>query len=101
MAKIKIRENIFGKTLNREVIWKDLKHIDFQDDDIIDIEYIEPTSEDNGYFYVEVFRMIEETDAEYQERLKTMAETKKMLEKNRYERYLELKKEFENYEKEI
>ena len=45
--------------------------------------------------------MIEETDAEYQERLKTMAETKKMLEKNRYERYLELKKEFENYEKEI
>ena len=96
MEKIKIRKKIFAKNCNNYITWKDLKHIEFQDDDIIDIEYVESSDGTDGYLYVEVFQMIVETDEEFQKRIESTESAQKLLKKNRYERYLELKKEFEN-----
>ena len=99
MKKLKIKTTIFTKNVNHPITWKDLKHIQFQDDDIINVEYIEPECTNNcehdGYFDVEISRMVEETDDQYNKRMIEITESKELLKKNRYERYLELKKEFE------
>jgi hypothetical protein len=71
--------------------WKDLKHSEYQDDDLIHIGY----DDDDGWF-ISVERERLETDEEYNER---MEYNKRLLEdskKRRYENYLKLKKEFEN-----
>jgi len=99
MKKLKIEKTIFTKHLDNYITWKDLKHLQFQDDDIINIEYIEPMCttdyEHDGYFYLEVNRMIEETDEQYNKRMIETQKSKDLLKKNRYERFLELKNEFE------
>jgi hypothetical protein len=73
--------------------WKDLKHSEYQDDDLIHIGYDD--NYDGGWF-VSIERERLETDEEYNER---MEYNKRLLEdskKRRYENYLKLKKEFEN-----
>ena len=96
--KQKIKTKIFNKSSYNPITWKDLKHIQFQDDDRIEVEYVEPISitdnEHDGYFYVEISRMIEENDDKYEQLLIEMKKAKEMLRQNRLERYLELKKEF-------
>jgi len=97
--KKKIKKIIFSKTSDNNITWKELKHIQFQDDDIIICEYIEPECttkyEHDGYFDVEISRMIEETDEQYNQRMIEKVKTDERLKQNRLERYLELKKEFD------
>lgn len=80
--------------------WSDIKHIKFEDNDEISIgweeEYYSENESHDGYYYVRVTRMVEETDEEYQKRLDESKVAKEGQRLVRYQRYLELKKEFEN-----
>lgn len=98
--KKKIKEEIINLSFDKQPSWKDIKHIEFQDDDLIHIGHDEGYYSENNswdpYFYVIVERFREETDEEYQERIKVNENTREMLKKNRYQQYLKLKEEFEN-----
>lgn len=100
MTKIKKWKTIFHKQMDDFPTWKDIKHIDFEDDDRLRISYEEPYYSENnshdGYFYIEVEREFEETDEEYEKRMKRVAEDRESLRKQRYKNYLRLKEEFEN-----
>jgi hypothetical protein len=72
--------------------WKDIKHIEFQDDDIIQMSW----DEDDNCYCVFVSRWIEETDEEYQERLQHMKDWEDSAKERRRQNYLRLKAEFEN-----
>jgi hypothetical protein len=71
--------------------WKDLKHSEYQDDDLIHIGY----DDDVGWF-ISVERERLETDEEYNERMEYHKRLNEDSKKQRYERYLKLKEEFEN-----
>ena len=98
--KKKIKEEIINLSFDKQPSWNDIKHIEFQDDDLIHIGHDEGYYSENNswdpYFYVIVERFREETDEEYQERIKVNENTREMLKKNRYQQYLKLKEEFEN-----
>jgi hypothetical protein len=85
--------------------WKDIKdlleeiEISLEDDDIIDISfqegfYTENNSCDDCYVFT-LTRNCLETDEEYHLRLKDEERLKEESRKLRYNKYLELKKEFE------
>jgi len=95
-----ISEEIFRLHVNdRNITWKDIKHIEFQDDDVIDAGcddgfYSENESWDPfNYFVVLRYRL--ETDKEYYERLKEEENDKEELKLRRYQNYIKLKQEFE------
>jgi hypothetical protein len=73
--------------------WKDLKHSEYQDDDLIHIGYDD--NYDGGWF-ISVERERLETDDEYNQRMKCHERFLEDSKKQRYERYLKLKEEFEN-----
>lgn len=100
--KQKIKKEIFNKTFNGEnydVRFSDLPK-DIQDDDIINIGRVDDYHSENwsydGYTELSVIREVEETDEEYEKRIKENNQLKEELKKRRYESYLQLKKEFEN-----
>lgn len=99
MTKIKKWETIFHRYMDIYPTWKDIKHIEFQDDDRLHISYEEPYHSENesydGHFVIEVEREREETDEEYEKRMETKRWTDELHKKQRYESYLRLKKEFE------
>jgi len=86
--------------------WREIKKefekakFELQDDDVLFISY------DDGHYgedfcsdpcyYVEVTRIREETDEELEARIKEIESSRKKSKEKRYERYLELKKEFES-----
>ena len=81
-----IKKRIFSAKLDDDdaILWKDLKDIPFQDNDIFEITWVDDfTHREYGYHSFEVVRYEDETHQEVIERLA------------RYENYLELKKEFE------
>ena len=89
MKKQKVKKAIFRKEFyNSYVTWKDLKHINFQDDDTLLVEWIQEQGsgeyEQGGYFYVHIERMVEETDEECEKR---RAEFEKDQTKRRQDRY--------------
>jgi len=99
--KIKRFETVFHKTYGqKQPTWKELKDFELQDDDLVTISYEEPYYSENnsydGHWFIDVQRQREETDEEYQERIKANEVSKEMLRKNRYQQYLKLKEEFEN-----
>jgi hypothetical protein len=100
MEKIKVKKQIFFEQKNEHFTWKDIKDIQFEDDDEILIQYVEPYYSENnswdGHFSAEVIRMVEETDEQYQKRMKKSEEGKVHMRKMRYESYLKLKQEFED-----
>jgi hypothetical protein len=101
MTKIKKFETVFHETYeDAQPTWKELKDFELQDDDLVTISYEEPYYSENnsyaGHWFIDVQRIREETDEEYQERIKANEVSKEMLRKNRYQQYLKLKKEFEN-----
>lgn len=102
MEKKKIKKEIFWEQSNNCFKWKDIKHIQFEDEDEIVSTYVEPYYSENnshdGYFILEVSRMVEETDEEYQKRIEHIREQSKALKERRYETYLKLKEEFDNEE---
>lgn len=69
------------------ILWKDIKDMPFQDNDIFEIQWVEDFKyhEYGGYHSFEVVRYENET---YEEEIERLA---------RYETYIELKKEFEGY----
>jgi hypothetical protein len=73
--------------------WKDLKHSEYQDDDLIHIGYDD--NYDGGWF-VSIERERLETDEEYNERMERHERFLEDSKKRRYENYLKLKEEFEN-----
>jgi hypothetical protein len=78
----------------------DIKHIEFEDEDVIRLDYIEPYYSDNdsydGHFSGMVIRKVEETDEQYNNRQERIAQDEKWAKERRYQSYLKLKKEFEN-----
>lgn len=100
MTKIKKWQTIFYKGMDEYPTWKDIKNIQFEDDDRIQISYEESYHSENisndGGWYIEVEREIEETDEEYEKRMENKRWGDEILKKQRYENYLRLKKEFEN-----
>jgi hypothetical protein len=90
MEKKIVNREIFRIVKDSAFTWKDIKHIEFQDDDEIGIE-----EDDDGSFYACVFRKELETDQEFESRMERNENTREMLKKHRYQQYLKLKEEFE------
>lgn len=98
-------EKIFKETLvfelksEKDILWKNIKHFSFEDNDIIVAHYEEPYySEDNsyeGYNHIKIYRNILETDKEFKERVGEHNLTIENRKRDRYEQYLKLKKEFD------
>ena len=96
----KIKKDVILELQEQHPIkWKNIKHIQFEDEDEFQIQWNEPYySEDNscnGYYSAVIFRNILETDLEFQKRLEKEERDLKIMKENRYKSYLKLKKEFE------
>lgn len=97
-----LKKEIFSESFKGEhynVRFDDLPK-DIQDNDIIEIrresDYHSENYSYDAYTELVVIREVEETDEQYQKRMKEDNEFKEELKKRRYEQYLKLKKEFEN-----
>lgn len=97
--KIKKEKQIFWDQKNEPFTWKDIKDIQFEDDDMINISWVEPYySEDNsydGHYHAEVVRLVEETDEQFQKRMADIEREEKWAKERRLQSYLKLKAEFE------
>jgi hypothetical protein len=96
MTKIKKWKSIFYHNMDEYPTWKNIKDLQFEDDDRIRISYEDPYESSYGGWNIEVEREMEETDEEHERRMETKRWTGEILKKQRYENYLRLKKEFEN-----
>ena len=96
--KTLIKQDVFWEQLQTRPTWKNIKHLDLQDDDEIIISYEEYMDGDGDYYYISIERWVEETDEEFEKRLKFHEEKKEVMKKMRYESYIKLKAEFENNE---
>jgi hypothetical protein len=95
--KTLINKEVFWKHQDNQPTWKDIKHIEFQDDDKIAIAYDEGDEDSsNEGWYISVERWVEETDEQFEKRLQNIEKDKERSKKMRYESYLKLKAEFEN-----
>ena len=92
MEKKIISKEIFWMCSENQIRWKDIKHIDFQDDDIIQCCH----NEDDDLFYASVSRYELETDEQFEERKRTYEKMREISKENRYQQYLKLKEEFDN-----
>lgn len=90
--KTLFRRQVFWDTKDNQPTWKDIKHIEFQDDDEIKIAH--EFDEQNDYWVISVERWVEETDEELAKRLRKIDSYKKELKEKRYQNYLKLKEEF-------
>jgi len=99
-TKIKIATDIFHIQSDNPIEWKDIKHIEFQDSDHLTIGRDEGYYSENNswdpHYYAIVTRMIEETDEEFNLRIKDNERDAKWAKNRRYDSYLKLKEEFEN-----
>jgi hypothetical protein len=100
--KQKIKKEIFNKTFEGQhynVRFSDLPK-DIQENHIIEIRREESYHSESwsydAYTELVVIEEVEETDEQYEERLKRNLDLKKELKNRRHETYLKLKKEFEN-----
>ena len=77
---------------------KDIKDIPFEDDDMINISWVEGHYSENnswdGHFQAEVIRMVEETDEQFAERIANNERDDKWAKEARLKSYLKLKAEF-------
>lgn len=101
MEKIFKTREVFNKhNGNNPIIWRDIKDFKFEEDDVINAGYDPPEYSENyghdGYYYFSVKRQVLETDTEFEIRKKCSEREVERQKKNRYERYLKLKEEFEN-----
>ncbi len=101
--KIYKDKDVFYLDKDEKIRWKDIKHFQFEDDDIIQIAYDEGhVSENNSWdshFFAVVTRPTLETDEEYTRRMEDIRQESERMKKMRYQSYLKLKAEFENEEK--
>ena len=72
MEKKIIFKKIFEDHQQGPIKWENIKHIDFEDSDIITAEYVDAYYSENnsydGYYTVSVGRNMMETDEEFAER---------------------------------
>lgn len=95
--KTLINKEVFWEHQDNRPTWKDIKHIEFQDDDEIIIAYEDDTDDPaNEGWYISVKRWVEETDEQFAKRLQNIEKDKERSKNMRYESYLKLKAEFEN-----
>ena len=68
--KTLIKKEVFWKHQDNQPTWKDIKHIEFQDDDKILVACEEKTNDSNsdGWF-ISVVRWVEETHEQFQKRI--------------------------------
>jgi hypothetical protein len=101
MEKIYKTKTVLDKhSQKQEFTYKDIKDFLFEDDDTIYAGYREAEeysdSAHDGFYYFTVQREVLETDDEFEIRKQNSAKEKERLRKDRYERYLKLKAEFED-----
>jgi hypothetical protein len=112
MERKKIEKTIAFIQQDNMIKWKDIKHLEFEDEDIIHSGYDEGhVSENNSWdahYYFEQKRFIDETDEEMERRIRRQQRDAEDMKRRRYENYLKLHKEFgdeaakiENLKKEI
>lgn len=95
--KIKVEKQIYWGRNNRQMTWKDIKHLQLEDDDVIHSGWVDDENfEYNGYWHTEITRMVEETDDQFEKRIARNKRAAEEMKQRRYESYLRLKKEFEN-----
>jgi acetyl-CoA carboxylase alpha subunit len=93
----KVEKQVYWHEKNSEMTWKDIKHLELEDDDVIHSAWVDDeTAEYNGYWHGSIARMVEETDEQYEKRVKRLEEDRERLRQMRYQNYLRLKKEFED-----
>lgn len=90
-----IKKEIFSYERWSEIKWKDIKHIQFEDEDIIEFDVCEQYPGEYG-FTVNIVRLVEETDEELIIRLQQESDAELKAKEKRYETYLKYKDEFEN-----
>jgi len=91
MEKQLVTKDIFWLRKETEIRWKDIKHIEFQDDDIIRCY-----DDEDDSFYANVLRKELETDEQFEVRKKQIEVMKELSKERRYQQYLKLKEEFNN-----
>lgn len=96
MTKIYKWKEIFFHQMDEYPTWKNVKHIQFEDDDRIRISYEEPYQDRDGGWVISVEREMEETDEEYERRMERRKSDEEWQKKRNYETYLKLKKQFDN-----
>lgn len=95
--KTLIKKEVLCEQYDNQPTWKDIKHIEFQDDDKIMVSYQDYDESGGGdVWYISIERWVEETEKEFEERLGLLEYDKKRKKKMRYENYLKLKTEFES-----
>jgi len=100
MKKEKFERDVFHKTRDHKpYTWKDIKDFQFQDDDRIEIGHNQGFYTENNsmdpHFFVTIWRMVEETDQEFSERMEDISRKKKWAEEQQYKTFLKLKEKFE------
>jgi hypothetical protein len=99
MERKLIKKDIIHRHKDKPIRWKDIKDIQFEDEDEIKVAYDEGFYSENNswdpYHYVIVTREILETDEEMVKRVAKESKQKEEMRNRRYEQYLKLKKEFE------
>jgi hypothetical protein len=97
--KIKKEKEIYSIKRQTKIKWSDIKHLKMEDDDILHIGFDEGYYSENEswepYYFANVTRMVEETDAERDERVRMAQFHTEEMKKRRYDNYLKLKMEFE------
>lgn len=94
--KIMLETQVYWHKQNSLLTWGDIKNLNLQDNDIIRSSWEQSdTAEYGGYYHCEIIRMVEETHEQYKKRMDKMEQ--KILESKaqRFNTYLELKKEFQ------
>lgn len=95
--KIKRETQIYYHQTDSQLKWKDIKHLQFEDDDIIRAGWEEDDNFDHGgYWHGEITRMVEETDDQFAKRQAANELEDKWARERRLASYLRLKAEFEN-----
>lgn len=95
--KIKVEKQIYWHQKNAQLKWKDIKHLQLEDDDIICSGWEDDhEAEYGGYWHGEITRMVEETDEQFQRRQNDIERQAKWSKEQRLKSYLKLKQEFEN-----
>ena len=92
MEKELVKKQLLWMKKDTPITWKDIKHIEFQDDDIIQC------FEDNyiGSWFASIVRQQLETDEEFEERKRVLETIRETSMERRYQKYLKLKEEFDN-----
>jgi len=94
--KIKRVIQIYYNEKNSILTWKDIKHLELEDDDEIYSSWVDDENLDyDGCWNGEIIRMVEETDEQFNKRQSDIERNNSWAKERRYESYLRLKKEFE------